>query len=113
MDPIRETKEVPRERWQDFCVTFTGGNQGRGVYITFISQDIGEPLAKATIFSAIDYDPVGKGYDFVISYGSQATLTAHVVTSPYVLFRSQDENGKVVVLVIVDLNDDRTLLTFN
>jgi hypothetical protein len=113
MESIRETKEIPRERWQDFCVTFTGGNRGRGVDITFISQDIGEPLAKATIFSAIDYDRVGKGDDFVISYGSQAPLTAHIVTSPYRLFRSQDENGKVVALVIVDLNEDRTLLTFN
>ncbi len=112
MGPITETKNIPGKRWQEFYETFTTGNRGRGVSITIVSEDVGELLAEATFFSAIDYDPVGKGDDFVISYGNQAPLTGHIVNVPIELWQAQDENGKVVALEIIDAEDRKTIIKF-
>jgi hypothetical protein len=112
MEPVTENKNIPGERWQDFCDTFSNGNRGRLVSITIISEDVGEALAEGTIFSAIDYDPVGKGDDFMISYGDQAPLTTHIVYVPVELWQAQDENGKVVALEIIDAEDRKTIIKF-
>lgn len=60
MEPMSETKNIPGERWSDFCETFTTGNRGRLVNITLVSEDVGERLSARTIFSAVDYDPEEK-----------------------------------------------------
>jgi hypothetical protein len=86
MEPIIETKNIPFERWLEFCETFTNGNRGRKVNITLVSEDFGDALAEETIFSAIDYDPEGKGDVFMISYGDKAPLTTHVVNMPLELW---------------------------
>jgi hypothetical protein len=113
MEPITETKNIPGERWQEFCETFTNGNRGRLVNIIVIIEDVGERLAEATIFSAIDYDPVGKGDQILISYGGSTPVAYHTIPTPIEIWQAQDENGRVIALEIVDLNEDRTLLTFN
>ena len=59
--------------------------------ITIVSEDVCDLLAKGAVFSAIDFDPVGKGDDFVISYGDQVPLTSHIVYNPVELWQAQDE----------------------
>jgi hypothetical protein len=90
MEPITETKNIPGERWQEFRETYTTRNRGRAVSITIVSEDAGELLAKGVVFSAIDYAPVGKDDDFVMSYGDQASLTRHIVYVPVELWQAQD-----------------------
>jgi hypothetical protein len=109
----RETKRIPLERWSEFCDTFTNGNRGRLLSMEIIGDDVGDlPLTKSTPFAAIDFDSLSKGDDFVISYGSEAPTTSHVITAPVELWEAQDVNGRVVSLEIVDLNGHKTILNF-
>jgi hypothetical protein len=112
MEPIIETKNIPGERWGDFCETFTTGNRGRKVNITAVSEDVGERLAEGTIFSAIDYDPEGKGDLFMVAYGNQAPLTTHVVNMPLELWQAQNEVGKVILLQIIDAGEQKLMIEF-
>jgi hypothetical protein len=112
MEPIIETKNIPGERWEDYCDTFTNGNRGRKVNITIVSEEVGERLAKGAIFSAIDYDPEGKGDVFMISFGDQAPLTTHVVNMPLELWQAQDEIGKVTLLEIIDAEERKHVIEF-
>jgi hypothetical protein len=91
MEHLTETKNISGERWQEFCETYTNGNRGRVVSITIVSEDASELLAKGVVFSAIDYAPVGKDDDFVISYGDQASLASHVVYVPFELWQAKDQ----------------------
>jgi hypothetical protein len=44
-----ETKQIPQERWQEFCATFTNGNRGRLFSMEIIGDDVGDlSLAKST-----------------------------------------------------------------
>jgi hypothetical protein len=112
MESIKETKNIPGERWQEFCESFTSGNRGRIINITVDNGDIGEALVEKAIFSAIDYDPIGKGDDLVIAYGGLSPVAFHVVSMPYEIWQAQDENGKVIVLEIIDTEDRKIILKF-
>ena len=112
MEPISETKNIPGERWQEFSETFTNGNRGRVVDITIVSEDVGELLAEGTIFSAIDYDPIGKGDEMLISYGGSTPVAYHTVTMPLEIWQAQDENGKVIALEIIDAQERKTIIKF-
>jgi hypothetical protein len=112
MEPVIETKNIPTERWGDFCDTFTNGNRGRKVNITLVKAKVGERLAEGTIFSAIDYDPEGKGDVFMISYGDEAPLTIHVVNTPLELWQAQNEVGKVILLEIIDAEERKLMIEF-
>jgi len=107
-----ETKKIARERWKDWCDTFTNGNAGRPISIEIVDNEEGaETLAEDVAFVAIDFDPAGKGDDFVISYGAEATPTRHIVEAPVVLWQGQDVNGRVVALEIEDEEGGHTIVT--
>jgi hypothetical protein len=74
------TKEIPAESWETWCDKFTNGNRGRLICIEVISDELGEqPLADGAGLVGLDYDPAGKGNDFVISYGDETASSSHVV----------------------------------
>ena len=109
-----ETKRIPTERWEEWCDTFTNGNRGRLIRIEVVSDELGaEPLAHGAALVALDYDPAGKGNNFVISYGDEAAPSSHVIAKPVALWQAQDENGLVVSLEIEDEGGSRTIVTLN
>jgi len=109
-----ETKKIPAGRWKAWCETFTNGNGGRLVNIEIVSDELGaEPLADGAALVAIDYDPVGKGNNFVISYGDKTVPSSHVIAKPVALWQAQDENGLVVSLDIEAEDGIRTIVTLN
>jgi hypothetical protein len=109
-----ETKKIPAKRWADWSVTFTDGNRGRLMKIELVSDEMGaEPLADGAALVALDYDPAGKGNNFVISYGDEAAPSSHVVVGPVALWQAQDENGLVVSLDIEAEDGSRTIVTLN
>lgn len=109
-----ETKNIPAERWAEWCNTFTNGNSGRTVKVELVNDELGaEPLVDGAALVALDYDPAGKGNNFVLSYGDQAAPSSHVITGPLALWQAQDENGQVVSLEIEAENDSRTIITLN
>ena len=112
-DSPTTNKEIPAESWEDWCDTFTNGNRGRLVSIGLVGDEIGdEPLAESVPLVAIDYDPVDKGNDFVISFGQEAAPSHHIIEAPVRLWQAQDANGLVVSLQIEDQNGRRTILSF-
>ncbi len=109
-----ETKKIPTERWAEWCTTFTNGNRGRLVRIEVVSDELGaEPLADGAALVAIDYDPAGKGNNFVISYGDEAAPASHVITKPVALWQAQDRDGLVVSLEIEAEGGSRIIITLN
>ena len=108
-----ETKEIPAERWVNWCDTFSNGNRGRPLSISTIDDVYGdETLNDEVALVAVDYDPVHKGNDFVISFGEQDAPTSHVVSAPVRLSQAQDADGLVVAVEIEDQNGQRTILSF-
>jgi hypothetical protein len=109
-----ETKKILTEQWEEWCSTFTNGNRGRLVRIELISDALGvQPMLEGATLVALDYDPAGKGNDFVISYGDEAAPASHVVAKPVALWQAQDENGLVVSLDIETEGGSRTVITLN
>jgi hypothetical protein len=107
------TKEIPAEDWGAWCDTFTNGNRGRLIRIEIVGGELGaEPLVDDARLVAIDYDPVHKGDDFVVSYGEEDAPTSHVIRAPARLWQAQDADGLVVALEIEDENGRRTILSF-
>jgi len=109
-----ETKKIPVEHWPEWSVAFTDGNRGRLMKIELVSDEMGvEPLVDGAALVALDYDPAGKGNNFVISYGDEAAPSSHVVAGPMALWQAQDENGLVVSLEIEAEDGSRTIVTLN
>ncbi len=109
-----ETKKIPTERWANWSATFTNGNRGRLIKIELVGDEAGaEPLADGAALVALDYDPAGKGNNFVISYGDEAAPSSHVVTGPVTVWQAQDESGLVVSLDIEAEDGSHTIVTFN
>ena len=108
-----ETKQIPRQRWEGWCDTFTNGNRGRAVTIELVDDGMGAaPLAEGIALVAIDYDTPGKGNDIVVSYGDEATPSRHTISAPAKLLQTQDENGAVASLEIEDEGGRRTIVSF-
>ena len=109
-----ETKKIPAERWADWCVTFTNGNRGRLVKIEVVSDELGvETLADGAALVALDYDPAGKGNNFVISYSDEAAPSSHVIAKPAALWQAQGEDSLVVSLEIEAEGGSRNIITLN
>ena len=109
-----ETKKIPAERWAEWSTTFSNGNRGRLVKIEVVSDEVGaEPLVDAATLVALDYDPAGKGNNFVISYGDEAAPSSHVIAKPAALWQAQGEDGLVVSLEIEAEGGSRIIITFN
>ena len=110
MAPTQST-QVPRERWVEFLSLFSNGNRGRRVSIETISSAEDWKVASQAPLLAVDYDPVGKGDDVVISLGQDSLAASHVVQRPQELWEAQDENGKIVAVQLVDKSGAKTLLS--
>lgn len=109
-----ETKKIPAERWAEWSTTFTNGNRGRLLKIEVVGDELGaEPLVGGAALVVLDYDPAGKGQDFVISYGDEATPSSHVVAGPVALWQAQDRNGVIVSLEIEAESGSRTIITLD
>ena len=107
--PSQETWMIPAERWMEWSDTFTKSNRGRRIIIEIDSDELGTaPLVDDVALIAIDYDPEGKGGDFVISYGDQKQPSWHVVSEPDTVKQVLDADGRVVS---VEIEDQRRGLT--
>ena len=105
--------QIPQEQWQDFFVTFSNGNQGRELSLEVFDSESGDqPAAKQGPLMAVDYDPVGKGNDIVISTGVDKIDYSHTIQAPVELWQAQHDSGQVGALEIIDQNNVKTILSF-
>ncbi len=92
---------------------YSNGNRGRMVAIEVADLAIGDqPLTEAAPLFAIDYDPANKGDDLVITTGRDEVDYSLKINAPAEIWESQDDNGKVVALEIIDRDGVKTILTF-
>ncbi len=104
-----EMKNIPADRWEGWCDTFTNGNRGRLIRILLDDDPDGKVLVDGVELVAVDYDPVGKGNAFIISHGDDENPSAHIVNAPVKLWQGQDVNGVVVTLEIEDKKGTLTI----
>ncbi len=111
---MAQTKRIDREQWADFAVSFSNGNKGRSVKVELLGSELGaQTLVNGASFFALDRDPEGKGDDVEISLGKKAPDNFHTIQGPSEIWRHQDDNGAVTGLEIIDLEGQKTILTFS
>lgn len=83
------------------------------VAIEIADMAIGDqPLTEAAPLFAIDYDPVNKGDDLVITTGRDEVDYSHKISAPVEIWESQDDNGKAMSLEVIDRTGSKTILAF-
>ncbi len=104
---------VGREEWPDFFVSVTNGNRGRMLSIEVFDSESGDlGAAKQGKLMAIDYDPVDKGNDIVVTTGVDEIEYSHTIEAPVEVFKAQHDSGEIGALEIVDQNNVKTILSF-
>jgi hypothetical protein len=101
-------KQLPIDEWQQWLQTFTSGNAGRKVAIAAEGMTLVENKA----FRDLEYDPVGKGNDLVITVGYGDETYWHTVNAPVEIYEHQENNGQVSTLEILDQNGKAVFLRF-
>ena len=105
---IHETKQLPREEWGAFLATLSTENRGRVVSAEVVGEDVGDQLLFTGPLMALDYDPVGKGDDIVITAGEEAF--EHVIHSPSELWLARAADGQIVSMEIGSADGRRTII---
>ena len=95
-------KQIETSEWQDRLQSFTFGNKGRPAAIAAE----GMTLAENKSLTSVDYDLVGKGNDMMITLEG----FSHTVYTPVELYITEESNGVVSTLEIVDQNGVSTFL---
>ena len=110
---MAQTKKMDQDSWSEFLSIFSNGNRGRMVAIEVADMATGDqPLTDAAPLFAIDYDPANKGDDLVITTGRDELDYSHTISAPAEIWESQDDNGKVVSLEIINRDGVKTILVF-
>ena len=110
---MSQTKIVEKDRWAEFLRICSNCNRGRNIAIEVADMAIGDqPLTEAAPLFAIDYDPVGKGDDLVITTGRDRIDFTHTIRGTSEIWESQDDNGKMVALEMVSSDGLKTIVTF-
>ena len=110
---MAQTKKVEQENWLEFFSIFSNGNRGRLIAIEVEDMTSGDqPIADALPLLAIDYDPVNKGDDLVVTTGKEEVDYSHTISAPAEVWEAQDDNGEVIALEVINGDGARTIITF-
>ena len=106
------TTQIQQTEWQDFLVTFSNGNRGRELSLEVFDKESGDQSAvKQGKLMAVDYDPVGKGNDIVVTTGTSEIDYSHAIKAPVEIWQAQNDSGEVAALEIIDQNNVKTILS--
>ena len=104
--------QIDQSDWPDFFVTFSNGNRGRILTIEIFDTESGSTgQAKQGQLMAIDYDPVGKGNDIVVTTGENEIDYSHTIPAPVEVWQEQADSGEVAALAIVDQKNTKTVIS--
>jgi hypothetical protein len=95
-------KQIESSEWQERLQTFTSGNKKR----TAALAAQGMTVVDNTPLVSVDYDPPGKGNALTIALEG----FIHTVNAPVELYLTEEANGVVSTLEVVDQNGGSTLL---
>lgn len=107
--PHQLPRQIDREEWPGFFVAFSNGNRGRSIIVKVEDPSLGiSRLDDGVPLLGVDYDPVGKGDDIVVSIGRESVDWTHTINAPVSVFELQDESGNVMQLIVVDKSSTTT-----
>lgn len=95
-------KKIELNNCQDRFQALTSGNRGR---LTDIEID-GNTLVEQKAFQSINYDPLGKGNNIMITLNG----FTHTINNPLEVYMEERDNGVLARLEIIDETDTLTLL---
>jgi hypothetical protein len=105
---MAQTKKIEQERWAEYLSMLSNGNRGRMISIEAESQTLADTMP----LFAIDYDPVNKGDDLVITTGTDKVEYTHTINAPKELWELQDDNGTVVSMEIINQEGLKNIIIF-
>jgi hypothetical protein len=104
--------QIPNEEWSGFLTTFSNDTRGRRVSIQVVDPVSGDSgVTGEGKLMGIDYDPVSKGNDIVVSLGESEIEASHTVSAPVELWKAQHDSGEIIALEIIDQNNGKTIVT--
>jgi hypothetical protein len=110
---VSDRQTIDQAEWPEFFVAFSNANQSRLIAITVDDPGLGRScLNDGVPLLALDYDPVDKGDDLVVSIGRESVEATHVIRSPTDVAELRDEQGTVTGLEIMDQGGATTRLLF-
>ncbi len=108
---MTQTKQIKPDQWLEHLSMFTNANKGRLTTIKSFNPEEGDYLLAEDIpLMALDYDPVGKGNDLVITLGADTIDYTHTVQEPVDMLEMHNENGQVITLEIIDQNENKIII---
>lgn len=111
---MAEAKQIQIENWNEYLSLFSKFNQGRLTSIALLDNEIGDnKLAEDLPLIATDYDPIRKGNDMIISLCNKFSTFGYAINAPVELWERQNNDGVVISLEIIDLNNNKAILIFN
>ena len=106
--------QVSQDGWKDFFVTFSNGNRGRMLSLEVLDSESGDTgQMRQGKLMAVDYDPVGKGNDIVVTTGNGEVDYSHTIKAPVEVWKAQQDSGEVAALEIIDQNNVKTILSLS
>jgi hypothetical protein len=106
--------QISQEDWKDFFVTFSNGNAGRMLSLEVLDSESGDTgQVKQGRLMAVDYDPIGKGNDIVVTTGNDEVEYSHMIKAPVEVWKAQQDSGEVAALEIIDQNNVKTILSLS
>jgi hypothetical protein len=106
--------QISQDDWKDFFVTFSNGNRGRMLSLEVLDSESGDTgQVKQGKLMAVDYDPVGKGNDIVVTTGDDAVDYTHTIKAPVEVWKAQHDSGEIAALEIIDQNNAKTILSLS
>ena len=104
--------QVPQEEWKDFFVAFSNGNRGRMLSLELLDSDSGDSgQVKQGKLMSVDYDPIDKGNDIVVTTGVDEVEYTHTIEAPVEVWKAQQDSGEVAALEIINQNNVKTILS--
>ncbi|PWJ39333.1 DUF5335 family protein [Sediminitomix flava] len=98
-------KHLSQEEWSDKLQSINSSNKGRHVVLEVQNNTLAEDKA----LRDVDYDPVGKGNDIIITLeGNNGDTLFHTVKAPVDIYTVQHDNGELSIIDIYDQNGECT-----
>ena len=105
------TKQISTDEWPEYLSLFSNANKGRRLMLKSFNTEKGDVLlSDGSPLFAVDYDPVHKGNDLVISLGKTEIEYSHIIKAPVELHETPSPSGQIKSLEIIDQNQNKIVL---
>lgn len=97
---------IPTDEWKEWLKLFSLGNSGRKSAIA--NYDI--TIEEDNKFNGIEYDPLGKDYDIMITLDGPYDTYRHIIADPSEISLLDNPDELFSILEIINQNEECTCL---